>query len=106
MLAVANVKPASFVIEFGNVKLAICICMVLLHIIMLAMLMSILGATYIKNMLIINKKLQHLGIGGNQFGDDGVRCVAEGLHHNDVLTELRLHDCKITVKGMIKDLYL
>ena len=55
-------------------------------------------------MLIINKKLQHLSIDGNQFGDGGVRCVAEGLYHNDVLTELRLHDCKITVKGMIKDL--
>ena len=53
-------------------------------------------------MLIINKKLQHLSIDGNQFSDDGVKCVAEGLRHNDVLTELRLHDCKITVKGMDK----
>ena len=57
------------------------------------------GATCIKNMLMENKKLQHLSIDSNQFGDDGVRLVAEGLHHNDTLTELRLHGCKISVKG-------
>ena len=50
-------------------------------------------------MLMENKKLQHLSIDSNQFGDDGVRLVAEGLHHNDTLTELRLHGCKISVKG-------
>ena len=57
------------------------------------------GATYIKNMLMKNKKLQHLSIDSNQFGDDGVRLVTEGLQQNDTLTELRLHSCKISVKG-------
>ena len=50
-------------------------------------------------MLMENKKLQHLSIDSNQFGDDGVRLVTEGLQQNDTLTELRLHSCKISVKG-------
>ena len=46
-----------------------------------------------------NKKLQHLDIGGNEIGDDGVRHVTEGLQQNDALTELRLWVCRISVKG-------
>ena len=57
------------------------------------------GTTYIKKLLMENKRLQHLNIGSNKIGDDGVRHVTEGLHHNDTLTELMLHDCKISVKG-------
>ena len=57
------------------------------------------GTTYIKKLLLENKRLQHLNIGSNKIGDDGVRHVTEGLHHNDTLTELMLHDCKISVKG-------
>ena len=53
-----------------------------------------------------NKKLQHLSIDSNQFGDDGVRLVAEGLHHNNTLTKLRLHGCKISVKGNCIDSYV
>ena len=48
-----------------------------------------------------NKKIQRLNIGSNKIGDDGVRHVAEGLQENDTLTELMLHDCKISAKGII-----
>ena len=46
-----------------------------------------------------NKSLQHLNIGNNKIGDNGVRHVAEGLCQNDILTELVLHNCEITAKG-------
>ena len=46
-----------------------------------------------------NKKLQHLNIRDNKIGDDGVSHVAEGLHQNDILTELMLHNNEITAKG-------
>ena len=46
-----------------------------------------------------NKTLQHLNIGSNTIGDDGVRHVAEGLCQNDILTELVLRYCEITAKG-------
>ena len=50
-------------------------------------------------MLMKNKKLRHLDIGGNYFGDDGVRHVIEGLQQNDTVTELRLWSCSISVTG-------
>jgi len=50
-------------------------------------------------MLMKNKKLQHLDIGMNKIGDNGVRHVTEGLQQNDTLTELFLCDCEISVKG-------
>ena len=57
------------------------------------------GATYIKKMLMENKKLQQLDISGNEIGDDGVRHVTEGLQQNDTVTELMLQWCNISVKG-------
>ena len=50
-------------------------------------------------MLMENKKLQHLNISGNDFGDDGVRNVTEGLQQNDTVTNLMLRGCNISVKG-------
>ena len=50
-------------------------------------------------MLMENKKLQHLDIGSNKFGDDGVGHVTEGLQQNDTVTELMLYYCNISVKG-------
>ena len=50
-------------------------------------------------MLMKNKKLQHLNIGSNKIGDDGVRYIAEGLQRNYTLTELMLHYCEILAKG-------
>ena len=46
-----------------------------------------------------NKKLQHLNISFNEIGDDGVRHVIEGLQQNDILTELVLRNCGISVNG-------
>ena len=57
------------------------------------------GATYIKEMLIENKKLQYLHIGGSKIGNDGVSHIAEGLQQNDSLTKLMLHYCQISTKG-------
>ena len=53
----------------------------------------------IKKMLMENKKLQHLDISLNDFGDDEVRHVMEGLLQNDTVTELRISDCNISVEG-------
>ena len=50
-------------------------------------------------MLMKNKKLQHLNIGSNRIGDDGVRYITEGLQQNYTLTELMLHYCEILAKG-------
>ena len=57
------------------------------------------GATCIKKMLMKNKKLQCLDISSNKIGDEGVTHITEGLQQNDTLTELRLYDCKMSVKG-------
>jgi len=46
-----------------------------------------------------NKKLQHLSIGWNKIGDDGVRHITEGLQQNATLTEFSLLYCEISVKG-------
>ena len=46
-----------------------------------------------------NKKLQHLDIGDNKIGDDGVSHITEGLQQNYILTELMLSNCKISAKG-------
>ena len=60
---------------------------------------SYTGATYIKEMLMENKKLRHLNIGGNNIGDDGVSHITEGLQQNYTLTELMLVNCEISAKG-------
>ena len=50
-------------------------------------------------MLRKNKKLQCLYIDRNSVRDEGVRDITEELQQNDTLTELRLHNCKISIKG-------
>ena len=50
-------------------------------------------------MLMVNKYLEHLNIGGNNIGDDGTKDVMEGIQHNGTLTQLRLYHCEISVKG-------
>ena len=50
-------------------------------------------------MLMENKKLQHLDISWNFIGDDGVKHVADAVQHNDTITELKLRNCNISVKG-------
>ena len=46
-----------------------------------------------------NKKLQHLDIGRNKIGDDGMSYITEGLQKNYTLTELMLYNCEISAKG-------
>ena len=50
-------------------------------------------------MLMENNNLTHLNISDNDIGNDGVRHVTEGLQQNVNLTQLRLNNCKISVKG-------
>ena len=50
-------------------------------------------------MLMVNRTLTNLNISHNTIQDDGVRDIMEGLQQNDTLTELWLHNCKISVKG-------
>ena len=50
-------------------------------------------------MLMEKSKLQHLNIGRNKIGDNGVSHIAEGLRQNDNLTEVVLRDCDISAKG-------
>ena len=47
----------------------------------------------------VNRTLKHLDINRNKIQDDGVRDIMEGLQQNDTLTELRLEECEISVKG-------
>ena len=60
---------------------------------------SYTGATYIKEMLMENKKLQHLDIADNKIGNDGVSHITEGLQQNYTLTKLMLYNCEISAKG-------
>ena len=46
-----------------------------------------------------NKRLQHLYIGENKIGVDGVRYISEGLQHNDTLTKLSLRKWEMSAKG-------
>ena len=50
-------------------------------------------------MLMVNRTLKHLDIGGNEIQDDGVRDIMEGLEQNDTLTDMELFSCKMSVKG-------
>ena len=50
-------------------------------------------------MLMVNRTLKHLNINSNKIQDDGVRDIIEGLQQNDTLTDLRLGNCEISVKG-------
>jgi len=50
-------------------------------------------------MLMENKKLQQLYIDFNKIGNNGVKHITEGLQQNDILTELSLWGCGISVKG-------
>ena len=51
-------------------------------------------------MLMENNKLQHLDIGDNYIGDDGMRSITEGLQYNNTLTKLIACRCGVSVEGM------
>jgi len=44
--------------------------------------------------------LRLLQIGKNHFGDDGVKLVVDHLHGSTTLTELRIHECGLSAKGI------
>ena len=46
-----------------------------------------------------NNKVQHLDIGGNPIGDDGIRLITEGIQHNNTLTKLDAYSCDFSVEG-------
>ena len=50
-------------------------------------------------MLMENDKLQHLDIGLNLIGNDGMRLITEGLQYNNTLTKLDVRYCDISVEG-------
>jgi len=58
------------------------------------------GVICIKTLLMENKKLQVLSIGGNQIGNEGVAAVCKVLCNNTNLIELRMWYCGLTVEGM------
>ena len=60
----------------------------------------IVGASYIKTMLINNSKLQYLNIGKNAIGNDGIKCITEGLQHNKTLIKLKANQCSFSVEGI------
>ena len=72
-------------------------CYVIINIVILFITHA--GATYIKNMLTENRKLQQLGIGRNKIGNDGMKHVIEGLQYNNTLTRLNAVDCGFSVEG-------
>ena len=43
--------------------------------------------------------LRVLDVGLNNFSDDGISMISEELEHNNSLTELRVADCGLSVKG-------
>ena len=57
------------------------------------------GAICIKTLLMENKKLQVLNIGGNKISNEGVAAICEVLHHNTNVTELRMSRCGLSVEG-------
>jgi len=58
------------------------------------------GANFVSRLL-KNSNLQVLNIGGNSIGDDGILVMMDGLQHNKTLTELDVHNCRLSAKGTI-----
>ena len=58
----------------------------------------ILGITYLKIFLEKSKTLQCLNVSYNSIGNDGVKCIKDGLEQNNSLTKLNISSCG--VKGM------
>lgn len=59
----------------------------------------ITAASYIKIILIETNKLQHLHIGKNDIGDNGMRQITEGLQQNNTVIKLKAYQCGFSVEG-------
>ena len=58
------------------------------------------GAISVGEALKKNCTLHNLFLSANIFGDDGVTMIAEGLKHNNILTDLYIDKCGFSVKGI------
>ena len=65
--------------------------------------MIITGAVYISQLLNVTPILQHLYMGYNDIGDEGMAIIAEALQHNKSksLTRLCVPKCGLSVKGTV-----
>ena len=68
----------------------------------MVIVMIITGAEYISQLLNVTHTLQHLSIGGNDIGDDGMAVLSEALERNKSLTELWVTECGLSVKGTVR----
>ena len=59
------------------------------------------GASCVGELLKVNNSLQELVMWDNQFGDDGMSSVADGLQCNNTLTKLHVQECGFSVKGTV-----
>ena len=59
------------------------------------------GASCLGEVLKVNKSLQELNMGQNAIGDDGMSSVADGLQYNKTLTDLKVWQCGLSVKGTV-----
>ena len=58
------------------------------------------GAICIKTLLMENKTITLLDIGYNQISNEGVAAICQGLENTTTLTELRMHNCGLSVEGI------
>ena len=62
----------------------------------------IAGASCLSKLLKNSNSLQELIISFNNFGDDGIATIAEGLKYNTALTKLSVWKCGFSVKGIVR----
>ena len=63
--------------------------------------MIVTGAEHISQLLSITHTLKVLNIGTNNIGDDSMADISGVLHHNKLLTTLRVNRCGLSVKGVV-----
>lgn len=54
-----------------------------------------LGVTYLKTLLEKSERLHCLNVSYNKFGNNGIRCIKDGLEKNNTLTKLKICSCDI-----------
>ena len=59
------------------------------------------GASCLGELLKINNSLQELDMGYNDINDDRMSSVADGLQYNKTLTDLKVWQCGLSVKGTV-----
>ena len=59
------------------------------------------GASCLSELLKVNNSLQELYMGANEFGDDGMSLLVDGLQCNNTSTKLNVGRCGLSVKGTV-----